>query len=144
MSGPHPSPQVRNAAMSHTPEEALGYRVTERTRFRLRLDLGDGREPLPVELQPGPYWRRGLRSLDACQRAWISLRSRYDLGMSQCSGGEVFDEAGQHVAHVSYNGRLWPHCQWSREIEAAAEAPALTDDDLQAIAEIVGPLTSEE
>lgn len=124
--------------MSPTPEEALNYPITERTRFRVRLDLSHSRVPLPVELKPGPVWLRHFTSFEACQRAWVAFRSLYDLGMSQCCGGEIFDEQGQHIAQVSYNGRLWPPGEWQPSKTHAAEAPTISEEDLRTIADITG------
>lgn len=98
-----------------------GYQITEHTRFKVRYEISDGREIA----QPGTYWLKHLPSLEDCQRAYIEARNAAELGASQFSSGTVFDEMGQHVATVSYNGRLWDAEPWTGQSKPLAEAPAL-------------------
>lgn len=97
-----------------------GYETSERTRFRVRYEIHTGRD----YAVPGIYWLRGITSLEDCQRAYIEARTTAALGASQFGSGEVFDQMGQHVANISYNGRLWPAEPWRPGIEPLAEAPA--------------------
>jgi hypothetical protein len=68
-------------------------------------------------------------SLEEAQRGYIALRDRTGYGASQFGFGEVFDEAGQLVATVSYNGRLWAPSPdgrgggWRPGAAPVAEAP---------------------
>jgi hypothetical protein len=68
-------------------------------------------------------WVKHIPDLETAQRAYVNMRDNLDLGASQFSSGEVFDEMGQHIARISYNGRLWPAGPWSPETEPLAEAP---------------------
>lgn len=95
------------------------YQITERTRFRVRYEIHTGRD----HAAPGTYWLRGLMTAEECQRAYIEAREASGLGASQFGSGEVFDEAGQHLASLSYNGRLWPPVSWHPGLEPLAEAP---------------------
>lgn len=88
--------------------------LADRSRFRLRYT---------VDSQP--HWIRSLTSLDACQRVYVSLREECDLGASRFGEGEIFDQFGQYVARVSYNGRLWPALPWTPGMKPLAEAPQL-------------------
>lgn len=88
------------------------YPFTERTRLELRY-----------EIHGQPHWIKHLLSFDACQRIYISLRDESGLGASQFGTGQIFDEQGQYIAQVSYNGRLWPALPWTPNLKPLAEAP---------------------
>jgi len=90
-----------------------GYEITERTRFRVRYEINAGRD----FAAPGTYWLTNMMSLEDCQRAYIEAREQSGLGASQFGSGELFDEMGQHLAHVSYNGRLWPPVSWHPDLK---------------------------
>lgn len=109
MSGPHPFRQVRNATTSPTPEEVFGYHLTGYTGFRLRSNLVHGRETPLVELQPGSCWQRALLSLDAFQWAWITLRARYSLGVSQCASGDFADGPASVLPASATTADFGPH-----------------------------------
>lgn len=87
--------------------------------FRVRIEVSAGRDPA----EPGALWLRGLATLADCQRAYVEAREWADLGASQFGTGEVFDRFGQHVASISYNGRLWPPVPWHSGLVPLAEAP---------------------
>lgn len=109
-----------------TPEEKLGYAMTERTRFKIRIEFREGRDPLPAG--PGVCWITMQASLTDCQRAYVTVRDAHCLGYSQFSDGEVYDEMGQHVARISYNGRLWVPMPWTPDATLVAEAPGRRAD----------------
>ena len=95
------------------------YQITARTRFRVRYEIDAGRE----DAAPGTYWLRGFTSLEDCQRAYVAARNVSGLGASQFGCGEVYDDAGQHLARISYNGRLWPPLPWTPDMRPLADAP---------------------
>jgi hypothetical protein len=68
-------------------------------------------------------WVKNLRTLEATQIAYMDAVETSGLGASRFLPGEVFDEAGQHVARISYNGRLWEPETWTPEMKSIAEAP---------------------
>lgn len=96
-----------------------GYEVTEQTRFRLVIPTYPGGD----EIVPDMIQIKGVRTLVEVQRAYIKARDAFDAGASQFSSGAVYDEAGQEVARVSYNGRLWPAGEWFPGQQPLAEAP---------------------
>lgn len=102
-----------------TPEEALNYPASERTRYRVKIEIHAGREPCT----PGTITIAGTRTLIDTQLAYMLVRDESGLGGSQFGSGEVYDEQGQHIARISYNGRLWAPVEWSVESVAIAEAP---------------------
>ncbi|MBV6635495.1 MAG: hypothetical protein KI788_06295 [Mameliella sp.] len=101
--------------MKHLPD----YDHDERTRYRLRIEVD-----CPIE-GPCIIWENSLMDLEEVQRAYVRRRNAFGLGASGFSSGQVFDERGQHIARVSYNGRLWRPWPWSTDMEPLAEAPAL-------------------
>jgi hypothetical protein len=108
-------------------EDKLGYRTDERTRFRVRVELNDD-----LSGTPRVEWVRNCRSLEEAQRGYMDLRDASGYGASQIGFGAVFDEAGQLIAHISYNGRLWAPSSngaspWRPGVLAIAEAPAPLD-----------------
>ncbi|TMV67160.1 hypothetical protein FGG78_32365 [Thioclava sp. BHET1] len=96
-----------------------GYEITERTRFRVRYEIHPGRTPARL----GVYWVTGLLTPEDCQRTYIAAREAAGLGGSQFGTGEIFDEMGQYLAQISYNGRLWPAESWTQGQQCLAEAP---------------------
>ena len=110
-------------------EERLGYPVTERTRFRVRVEIHED-----LSGTPRVDWVRGCRSLEEAQRGYVALREESGYGASQFGFGSVFDEAGQLIATISYNGRLWAPAPaglgWRPGVEPVAEAPAMTPEQI--------------
>lgn len=104
-----------------TPEEALNYQTTERTRFKVLIDITPGRDACV----PGRITLHHLHSLTDAQIAYMATRYECGLGCSQFSEGHVCDEQGQHIARISYNGRIWEPVAWNREQKPVAEAPRL-------------------
>ena len=96
-----------------------GYQITERTRFRVRYSIHAGRDSADI----GTYWITNLSSLEDCQRAYMEARDKSGLGASQFGSGELFDEMGQQLAYLSYNGRLWPPVAWHPELKPLADMP---------------------
>lgn len=88
--------------------------VTNRTRLRVRY-----------EIDCAPQWLTLLASLEACQRAYSIARDLSGLGASRFGTGEVLEESGQVIAHISYNGRLWPPLPWTPDMQPLAEAPEI-------------------
>lgn len=88
------------------------YEPTERTRYRVR-----------VEIDGSVEWLSSLLTLADAQRRYASVRDMTGLGGSGFSTGDVFDEAGQHIARISYNGRLWPALPWQPGMPPLAEMP---------------------
>lgn len=105
-----------------TPEQALGYEATERTRYRVKITITEGRDPCT----PGTITIAGTRTLIDAQKAYIAVREESWLGGSQFGEGHVLDEYGQHIARISYNGRLWGPLPWTPGTAAVAEAPDAT------------------
>lgn len=114
-------------------EDRLNYPVNERTRFRVRVEINED-----LSGAPRVEWVRHCLSLEEAQRGYLALRDRTGYGASRFGFGEVFDEAGQLVATVSYNGRLWAPSPdgrgagWRPGTEPVAEAPeaAITPREL--------------
>ena len=102
-------------------EAKLNYPFDERTRFKLRLEsYPDSHDLAPSEV----VWVKNLRTLEAAQQAYLDAVAASNLGGSRFLPGEVFDEAGQHIAWISYNGRLWAPETWTPGMTAVAEALA--------------------
>lgn len=112
-------------------EDRLNYPMSERTRFRVRAEVNEdpSGQPLTDWARNCHYeYIRNCRSLEEAQRRYIALRDRTGYGASQFGFGKVFDEAGQLIAHISYNGRLWApspdgNSPWRPGVLAIAEAP---------------------
>lgn len=107
-----------------TAEDRLGYQVDERTRFKVRVEIFE-----ELSETPSVNWIRGCRTLEEAQRGYVALREETGYGASQVGFGHVFDEAGQLIAHISYNGRLWAPSgeggmsPWRPGVQPVAEAP---------------------
>ena len=97
-----------------------GYEMTERTRLKVRYEVSEGRD---LVIDSGVKWLGPFMNLEDCQIAYIDERENLNLGASQFSSGEVFDEYGQFVARISYNGKLWDTNPWTPGVEPIAEAP---------------------
>ena len=120
-------------------EDRLNYPVSERTRFRVRVEINED-----LSGPPRVAWVRHCRSLEEAQRGYVALRDRSGYGASQFGFGEVFDEAGQLVATVSYNGRLWPPSPdgrvwgWRPGTDPVAEAPEAAITLRELLSRLVG------
>lgn len=99
---------TKGNVMDHPPH----YHPTERTRYKVRIE-SIGRVITLSQFD----------TLEKAQRAYIKARNESRLGGSGWSSGDVFDEMGQHVARISYNGRLWPPLPWAPGMEPYAEVP---------------------
>lgn len=104
-----------------TPEEALNYPSTERTRFTVHIEIHPGRDGCV----PGKITLAHLRSLTDAQLAYAAIREESWLGGSQFGDGLVYDEMGQNIARISYNGRIWGPLPWHPKAQPVGEAPAL-------------------
>lgn len=104
-------------------EDLLNYPMSERTRFRVRVELNED-----LSGTPRIEWVRNCRSLEEAQRGYVALRDGSGYGASQFGSGAVFDEAGQLIANISYNGRLWAPSPdgagWRPGAVPIAEAPS--------------------
>lgn len=88
--------------MKHLPN----YDNDERTRYEVRVvEYGGHFEDVAV------HWVRGCLTLEEAQIKYAKRRDeicdRIGAGASRLSAGQVFDERGQHLAYISFNGRLW-------------------------------------
>jgi len=132
--------------MTMRAEDKLGYPTNERTRFRVRVELNDD-----LSGTPRVEWVRNCRSLEEAQRGYMALRDASGYGASQIGFGAVFDEAGQLVANISYNGRLWAPGRdgvsvWRPGVEPVAEAPALphpvSDDPRGSVRDLINQVAA--
>jgi len=55
-----------------------------------------------------------LAEAAAVCRAYII---EHQLGSGNWSGGDVIDDEAVVVAHVSYNGRVWPATEWTPDTQ---------------------------
>lgn len=85
----------------------------------VRFEIHTGREVVV----PGIKWIHGKENLDECQRAYIEAREKAGLGHSQFGCAEVFSDSGEHIAHISYNGRVWPPEPWTPNSTPLSEVP---------------------
>ena len=68
---------------------------------------------------PGGYWSPELveglpqvrdlqvADLDHASKEFVLFTAAFDLGGGNCPSAYVYDEAGNKVARISYNGRIW-------------------------------------
>ena len=92
--------------MKHLPH----YENDERTRYRVRIEVDHEWGPQEI------YWIKFCMDLEEAQRSYIAARDATTYGASRFGTGDVFDEAGQHIARISFNGRLWH--PWTNEFLA--------------------------
>lgn len=87
----------------------------------VRFEIHAGREVAV----PGIKWIRGKENLGDCQRAYIEARDKAGLGHSQFGSADVFTDSGHHIAHISYNGRVWSpeSCASNRTLLAEVPQP---------------------
>lgn len=107
--------------MSREIERKLNYPFDERTRFSVRIEKNSYSQSAP---EPVVSWIRGLTTLKFAQLAYIDARDASGLDGAGFAAGEIYDQAGQHVARVTFNGTMWPPLPFSAELEPVAEAPA--------------------
>ena len=50
------------------------------------------------------YW---ANSIEECQDAVLDYIEEWDLGGGNWAGGNVYDDNGEYVGNISYNGRFW-------------------------------------
>lgn len=55
-----------------------------------------------------------VTSLREARAACIEYRDAHNLGGGHWGGGQVRDASGTQVAHISYNGRVWPPEAWTK------------------------------
>jgi len=120
--------------MTRSAEEKLNYPWDETTRFTLRLEYYEGGDLDPATVR----FIKELPTLEAAQRAYVEVRDASDLGASRFLPGEVFDQTPEHVARISYNGRLWTPDPLTAGGEPIAEAP-VTRDPEAGLVWMVGP-----
>jgi hypothetical protein len=53
-----------------------------------------------------------VNSLNAASLACREYITENDLCFGNWTGGAVWDAAGAKIAHVSYNGKVWPPTYW--------------------------------
>lgn len=110
----HPSP----------PPELLRQAAQDNTLLVLLSNHGNpdyGQDPYrPVWGAPAPRWV-GCNSLEHAAEICRAYIAEHDLGGGNWSEAKVLDGQGQHVASISYNGRIWPK---RANTEPAAPAPA--------------------
>lgn len=103
--------QTKGNDMKHLPH----YDHDERTRYDVRIvEYGAYFEEVEA------HWVRGCLTLEEAQIKYAERRdeicNRIGAGASRVSTGQIFDERGQHLAYVSFNGRLWR--VWTNEFLA--------------------------
>ncbi len=111
--------------MDHLPR--YQYDADERTRYEVRIEWRD-----QFSVEPTVETLVGNDTLEEAQRAYILKRDQLNLGASQMGRGDVFDERGQHIAQISYNGRLWHVHPSGYDDKFFAEAPPIDKDKLYA------------
>jgi hypothetical protein len=97
-------------------------------RFRLRIEAYPGGDFDPSEVS----FIENLGSHEAAQIAYLDARDASGLDLRRFLPGEVFDHTGEHVARISYDGRLWAPDPLTTGGAPIAEAPVTRDpeDDL--------------
>lgn len=106
-------------------ETRLNYQWDENTRFTLRLEYYEGGDLDPATVR----FIKELATLEDAQRAYVEARDASDLGASRFLPGDVFDQTPEHVARISYNGRLWTPDPLTTGGEPIAEAPRTPDPE---------------
>lgn len=119
--------------------DALGYPMSDRTRFRVRIEVSDGEISIPLPFWAGPVWAEFLMTLEAAQVAYVRLRRLSGLNVTQFGPGEVFDESGQHIATITFGGHVWPPMPWLPGSAPVARPPEDGPLFMQPIAMRVGP-----
>jgi hypothetical protein len=94
-------------------------------QFRLRLEFYPGGDFDPSEVR----FVEGLESPEAAQIAYLDARDASGLDLRRFLPGEVFDHTGEHVARISYDGRLWAPDPLTTGGVPLAEAPVRPDPE---------------
>ncbi len=55
-----------------------------------------------------------VESYEDASRKWDEFRAAADAGSSALGQAQIRDQTGKQVAHISYNGRVWPGERWER------------------------------
>lgn len=89
-----------------------GYEPTERTRFKLVIARDEGGPPRAVLTPPAEALADPEAQIETLQRLYMAERDASGEGVSTFGEGRLYDEAGQFLGRVSYNGRLWDAGPW--------------------------------
>lgn len=54
-----------------------------------------------------------VKSFKEASELCVKFIEDNDLGSGNWYGGEIYDDKGKVIAHVSYNGRVWEGQNWS-------------------------------
>ena len=54
-----------------------------------------------------------VKTFKEASEACVKFINENDLGSGNWYGGEIYDNKGKIIAHVSYNGRVWEGQNWS-------------------------------
>jgi len=78
----------------------------------LILDLGGKQYPVP--------------SIEAARDLFVRARNIAEAGVSNVTPAEIVDPVGRIIAHISYNGRVWPGSMrdWKPDQQPLLEARA--------------------
>lgn len=95
---------------------ALLDEVVKHPRYRVTMAHG----PNP-DIRGGGYWGDptdtatpqlvGVEDFAQASAVCLSYIQRNELGGGNWTGGAIYED-GKQVAHVSYNGRVWPGAAW--------------------------------
>lgn len=66
--------------------------------------------PLMVQIGSRRY---SFTTYEAISAAYCAARDASGEGASIVPSAKVYDGNGNQVAHISYNGRVWPGAEWS-------------------------------
>lgn len=105
--------------------EELHTDMTQRGHFRLRIESYPGGDFDPSEVR----FIEHLDSHEAAQIAYLDARDASGLDLRRFLPGEVFDHTGEHVARISYDGRLWAPDPLATGGTPIAEAPVTRDPE---------------
>lgn len=94
-------------------------------QFRLRIEFYPGGDFDPSEVR----FIDNLGGYEAAQIAYLDARDASGLDLRRFLPGEVFDRTGEHVARISYNGRLWAPDPLTTGGTPIAEAPVRRDPE---------------
>ncbi|PTX52291.1 hypothetical protein IQ03_01081 [Gemmobacter caeni] len=94
-------------------------------QFRLRIEFYPGGDFDPSEVS----FIENLGSHEAAQIAYLEARDASGLDLRRFLPGEVFDHTGEHVARISYDGRLWAPDPLTTGGTPLAEAPVRRDPE---------------
>jgi hypothetical protein len=103
-------------------------------RFRLRIEFYPGGDFDPPEVR----FIEHLDSHKATQIAYLDARDASGLNLRRFLPGEVFDHTGEHVARISYDGRLWAPDPLTTGGAPIAEVPVRPDPEV-GLVWMVGP-----